>query len=48
MRTFILIAAALLIQQQAFAGFSGQCHDRVDLVCEASLNQANGSSKLVS
>jgi hypothetical protein len=42
MRTIILIAAALLIQQQAFAGF-GQCRDRLDLVCEARLNQPNGS-----
>ncbi len=47
MRSLILIVAALLIQQQAFAGF-GQCRNRIDLVCEASLNQTNGSSKLVS
>lgn len=43
MRTIILIAAALLIQQQAFAGV-GFCRNRVDLVCEAKYNKPDGSS----
>jgi hypothetical protein len=44
MRSLILIAAALLIQQQAFAGI-GVCRNRIDLVCEAKLSSSNGSSK---
>lgn len=46
MRSLILIAAALFIQQQAFAGF-GQCSNRVDLVCEARVNLTDGTSKLL-
>lgn len=41
MKNIIWIAAALLVQQQAFAGF-GQCRGRIDLVCEAQLNLING------
>ncbi|MFL5814569.1 MAG: hypothetical protein ACJ763_13425 [Bdellovibrionia bacterium] len=43
MRTFILIAAALLIQQQANAAV-GICDNRVDLVCEAKFNKPDGAS----
>ncbi|MFL5814570.1 MAG: hypothetical protein ACJ763_13430 [Bdellovibrionia bacterium] len=46
MRTFILIAAAFLIQQQAFAGY-GQCRRGLDLVCEATMNKKDGSSRMV-
>lgn len=46
MRTLILIAAALLIQQQASAAI-GQCRTRIALVCEAKYNQPNGTSKEV-
>lgn len=44
MRSLILIVAALLIQQQAFAGY-GLCRNRIDLVCEAKFNRPDGSSK---
>lgn len=46
MRSLILIAAALLIQQQAFAGI-GQCRRGLDLVCEASITKKDGSSHVV-
>lgn len=45
MRSLILIAVALLIQQQAFAGF-GQCRRGIELVCEATMNKKDGTSRV--
>jgi len=42
MRSIILMAAVLLIQQQAFASFD-RCQSHLELVCETRFNYPNGS-----